>query len=590
VGDREIVKKNTCKIEQVNHRLEEPPTIDNYEFNVEPIKGYPELRWRGKRPFRSTQYYPAQLKETHGQPTDGWINRIFWGDNLQVMSHLLKDFRGEIDLIYIDPPFDSEADYKKKIKLRSQKLDNDYTAFEEKQYTDIWTNDEFLQFLYERLILMRELLKRSGSIILHCDWHKVHHIRCLADDIFGVNNFRNEIAWCYGGGGAPQKEYPNKHDNLLWYTKSSDWTFNKQYRPYSQGTLERGLTAVKGDYELSDEGAMLNDWWAEKEVQKILSPTAFENLKYPTQKPEGLLKRVILGHSDPGDLVLDCFMGSGTTQAVAMKLGRRFIGVDINQGAIHTTTARLLRMIKQINGNEELDDTIDKYYTGFSVSNVNHYDVFRNPDEGRELILKALEVQPMRAGSLFDGEKDGRLVKIMPIDRIATRADVSDLVVGFDYKEFERRKTEHPNQPVENILLVCMGHEPDLSSQLEIDTGYKLDVQIVDLLRDKSNLEFKREPEAQISIKNKRLIIEKFYPMNLLQKLSLLEAETYDWRELVDSVMIDSNFDGISLKPDIIDLPKRNELVMGEYILPEETGTVRVKITDLLSESIEVEV
>ncbi|MDM3853902.1 hypothetical protein BMF77_pc00080 (plasmid) [Dolichospermum sp. UHCC 0315A] len=121
-------------------------SVEDYEF--EPIKGYPMLRWQGKRPFTSTVYYPAQLKERHGNEVDGWINNIFWGDNLQVMSHLLKEFRGKVNLVYIDPPFDSKADYKKKISLKGKQVTNDQTAFEEKQYTDIWTNDKYLQFMY----------------------------------------------------------------------------------------------------------------------------------------------------------------------------------------------------------------------------------------------------------------------------------------------------------------------------------------------------------------------------------------------------------------------------------------------------------
>jgi adenine-specific DNA-methyltransferase len=115
-------------------------TLDKLEF--EPIKGYPMLHWRGKRPFTSTHFYPAQLKEQHGQAVDGWFNKIYWGDNLQVMSHLLKHHRGKVDLVYIDPPFDSNADYKKSIALKGKAVKNDSTAFEEKQYTDIWTNDE----------------------------------------------------------------------------------------------------------------------------------------------------------------------------------------------------------------------------------------------------------------------------------------------------------------------------------------------------------------------------------------------------------------------------------------------------------------
>lgn len=153
------------------------------------------LHWKGKRPFYSTQFYPAQLKEQFGEEVDGWMNQIFWGDNLQVMSHLLKNYRGKVDLIYIDPPFDSKADYKKKIQLKGKQVTSDSTAFEEKQYTDIWSNDEYLQFMYERLILMRELLSDTGSIYLHCDTNRGHYLKCILDEIFGNNNSRSEIIW-----------------------------------------------------------------------------------------------------------------------------------------------------------------------------------------------------------------------------------------------------------------------------------------------------------------------------------------------------------------------------------------------------------
>ena len=167
-----------------------------FEFMKRPtIKGFPELRWTGKRPFESTQFYPAQLKETYGeaqpyinreQKEVSWINKIFWGDNLQVMSHLLKDYRGQVDLIYIDPPFDSKADYKKKITVKGAgTAESDSTSFEEKQYGDIWTNDTYLQFMYERLVIMRELLSDTGSIYLHCDWHKSHYLRMLMEEVFG---------------------------------------------------------------------------------------------------------------------------------------------------------------------------------------------------------------------------------------------------------------------------------------------------------------------------------------------------------------------------------------------------------------------
>jgi adenine-specific DNA-methyltransferase len=579
------MNKNSPAQESLQLAMPDGGTTNVEKYKFEPIKGYPMLNWRGKRPFTSTQYYPAQLKEVHGEEVDGWRNKIFWGDNLQVMSHLLKQFRGKVDLIYIDPPFDSKADYRKKVEFRSKKAEGLSSSFEEKQYSDIWANDEYLQFMYERLVIARELLSSKGSFILHCDWHKVHHLRCLADEIFGAHRFRNEIVWCYGGGGAPQTEYPCKHDNLLWYTASEDWTFHKQFRPYSEGTMQRGLTEVKGNnYALNDEGAMLNDWWSESEVQKILSPTAYENLKYPTQKPEGLLKRIIKGHSNPGDIVFDFFMGSGTTQAVAMKLGRRFIGADINLGAIQTTTKRLIKVAEELR--QKPLDPNTKYYTGFEVYNVNHYDIFRNPVQAKELLIEALEIQKLEFSTVFDGEKDGRMVKIMPVNRIATRVDLNELIAGFDYKAWERKQNENPNRPVEKITLVCMGHEPDLAAQLElVAKPFKIDVEVVDILRDKANLEFKRDSEAKVVVKNGELVIERFYPMNLLQKLSLQKESVEDWRELVESVMIDWNYDGAVLQPAVVDIPGKNEMVKGVYKVPQDAGTIRVKITDLLSES-----
>lgn len=483
-----------------------------FEFEQRPtIKGFPELRWTGKRPYRSTQYFPAQLRESYGEEQNGWINKIFWGDNLQVMSHLLKNFRGKIDLIYIDPPFDSKADYKKKIDIKGiGKTSSDSTTFEEKQYGDIWTNDEYLQFMYERFILLRELLSDSGTIIVHLDYHKCHHIRLVMDEVFGADNFRNEMIWTYNGGATPPKDYPRKHDNLLRYvkdSKKSNWTFNIEYRPYNEQTAERMKHIHKGVMVDLDRGTPMTDWWTDIKVPT--GPMNQEKNGYPTQKPEKLLERVIKACSNPGDLVFDCFMGSGTTQAVAMKLGRRFIGADINLGAIQTTTKRLLSIAAELKpahkpvtydmikpqlsmvaeepapylaaastgGNtqlsaEERGKVIDFFkakgmdtsaleedvkYTGFEVYNVNNYDFFRNPVEARDLLIAALEIQPFPQSDVWDGELDGRMVKIMPVNRIATKADLKELLANLPYKTYEKRKEENPNQPVERITIVCMG-------------------------------------------------------------------------------------------------------------------------------------
>ncbi len=573
-----------------------------FEFEQRPtIKGFPELRWTGKRPYRSTQYYPAQLRESYGEEQNGWINKIFWGDNLQVMSHLLKEYRGKIDLIYIDPPFDSKADYKKTIEVRGVgKAASDSTSFEEKQYGDIWTNDEYLQFMYERLLLMRELLSDKGSIFMHCDWHKNHHLRCLMDEVFGPSNFVNEIAWCYYGPGSPgMRQFNRKHDNILWYSKTHNvWKFNADavrvpHDEKTTGNFKQGLRGsgfIAGDYNLAD-GKIPEDWW-EMAIAGRYPNDGVKRVGYPTEKPFKLLERIISAATDEGDIVADFFMGSGVTQMCAMRMGRRFIGADINLGAIQTTTKRLLSVAKELEDSQtSMESAADTKYTGFEVYNVNNYDFFRNPVEARDLLIAALEIQPFPQSDVWDGELDGRMVKIMPVNRIATKADLKELLANLPYKTYEKRKEENPNQPVERITIVCMGHEPDLKGAMEQElTDYKVDIQIMDILRDKADLQLKRDSEAEIVREGGKLVIRAFYPMNLMQKLSLQKEYVEDWRQLVDSVMIDWNYDGVVMQPAVTDVPGKSELVKGIYDIPEGSGTIKVKITDLLSESLEVEV
>lgn len=625
-------------------------TGELFEFDERPvIKGYPELRWTGKRPYRSTQYYPAQLKETFGEPKDGWMNKIFWGDNLQVMSHMLKEYRGKIDLVYIDPPFDSKEDYKKKIRLKGRGITSDTSVFEEKQYGDIWSSDEYLQFMYERLVLLRELLSDRGSLYLHCDWHESHHLRCILDEVFGPDKCHNALTWkrshAQGNTGQGAEHFGRNTDSIFLYSKTDHPIWHAQYLPYSQDVIERDykyideesgeryrLTPVdgpggaskgnpfyeflgvsgywrysqstmqqlyeQGEIVLSSTGKSLSRKKYLKDAKGTpvtelwddlnrVSPTSSERLNYPTQKPECLLERILLTSSDPTSIVFDCFMGSGTTQAVAIKLGRRFIGADINLGSIQTTTKRLLTVTSELG---QQIDAGDKYL-GFEVYNVNNYDFFRNPVEAKELLIQALDIQPFTTENTFDGELDGRMVKILPTNRIATRADLEGLVANLPYALYDQRKEESPSKPVDHITLVCMGHEPDLKAAFEQELGeYVIDVEIVDVLRDKRELEFKREAEADVAVENGKLVIRAFYPMNLLQKLSLQKESVDDWRELVESVLVDWNYDGAVLEPAVIDVPEKNEMVAGVYDVPADAGRIMVKITDVLSESLEVEV
>lgn len=556
-----------------------------------PIKGYPELRWAGKRPFTGTCYYPAQLKDSYGSPSDsGWMNRIYWGDNLQVMSHLLKEFRGKVDLIYIDPPFDSKAEYKKAIKLRGRSAESDTSTFEEKQYGDIWTNDEYLQFMYERLILCRELLSDTGSIYVHMDEKRSHYVKIILDEVFGSNNFRREIVWRIGwisGYKSKANQWIRNHDIILYYTKTSSSVFNKEYIPYPNDYRRRDGSVPQG------QGYPIEDTWncSDLDTMNSIQIMSFssEKVGYPTQKNENLLERIIKASSNPGDIVFDCFMGSGTTQAVAMKLGRRFIGADINVGAVHTTTKRLINCAKELKASLfRSNDELDSFYTGFEVYNVNDYNLFRNELEAKDLIIEALGMQKLPESKIWDAEFDGRMVAILGINRVATASEFEYIIANIDVKTWMKRQQDNLNHPVEKITFVCMGHDPNLKAMFEdrmYQLGFKVDLEIIDLLRDKKDLRFKREADASVSIKNGKLSIDAFYPMNLLQKLSFDCEDVDDWRELVDAVLIDWHYDGVTFTPELTDIPDARSKVVGCYDIPKDAGRIHIRITDLISES-----
>lgn len=468
--------------------------------------------------------------------------------------------------------------------------------------------------------------------------------------MFGEDNFHNEIIWKRSTAtGLASKRCGTLHDTIYWYSKTDQYYFEMQYHEYEEDYLKRARKDENGRmyipiptgnpgprpnlyYEYKGYWPHANGYkWTREKMEEFdkqgrlifpdspngriqykqyldemkgtklqdiwldvypVNPVAKERNGYPTQKSEALLERIIKMCAPKNGLVFDCFMGSGTTQAAAMKLGRRFIGADINLGAIQTTTKRLLSVAKELeDGQTCMESSGEIKYTGFEVYNVNNYDFFRNPVEARDLLISALEIQPFPQSDVWDGELDGRMVKIMPVNRIATKADLKELLANLPYKTYEKRKEENPNQPVERVTIVCMGHESDLKGVLEQELiEYKVDVQIVDILRDKKDLQLKRDSEAEIVREGDKLVIRSFYPMNLLQKLSLQKEYVEDWRQLVDSIMIDWNYDGVVMQPVVTDIPDKSEMVSGIYDIPENAGTIKVKITDLLSESLEVEV
>ena len=279
-----------------------------------------------------------------------WMNRLVYGDNLLTMQALLAgdpqtglpSLRGKVDLIYIDPPFDSKADYRTKVKLPGVDLQQKPTVVEQFAYADTWEEGtiSYLKMIYPRLVLMKELLSDRGSIYVHIDWHVGHYVKMILDDIFGKASFRNEIIWWYLWGGRGKTQWNSKHDTILFYSKSDKWTFNYKdvlddHNLMTEGSKNRlnykgaMVTTKSNTSEIPDDKVLPSDTW----YIATINAMSKEKLNYATQKPEALLERIIKASSNEGDLVCDFFGGSGTTAAVAEKLGRRWITCDIGKPA-----------------------------------------------------------------------------------------------------------------------------------------------------------------------------------------------------------------------------------------------------------------
>ncbi|OGG07413.1 hypothetical protein A2872_02320 [Candidatus Gottesmanbacteria bacterium RIFCSPHIGHO2_01_FULL_42_12] len=580
-------------------------------------KGRPMLAWVGKHPLEKVEWYPAQEKEVYGVKNSTEFNKLFWGDNLQVLSHLLKDYRGKIDLIYIDPPFDSKADYVKKVKIRGEQVAGvQESILEEKQYTDIWENDEYLQFMYERLLIMKELLADTGSIYLHCDWHKNSYLRLLMDEIFGYENLVNEITWYYTNKFKFEfsKSFGTDTETLLLYAKNKGkHTLNHIQVPVKNKRKQNKITwdpqskkmiTVKDEngnvvYYEKDEKIVGALW----EIPRINS-MANEDTGYPTQKPKELLERVIIASSNAGELVMDCFCGSGTTLVEAQKLGRRWIGCDINIGAVQTSTKGLAQVIEeQEKENQKLIKDDFKGLSAFKIYNVNDYDIFKNEIEAKEIVMEMYGVEPIKR-SQFDGVLDNKFVKIMPLNKVLNKLDIKTALKNVEdaIDSFTPKTTSKGSEEIyeEGVIIICSGAELDAEDYLKKENKTGVKVIVRDILNDKKSLIFKKKPEARIEVKTKdrklSVVIKEFYSPILMRKLELEnekvidkkdEAKVEDFKQIIDSVAIDIDYDGKLFNAEIIDLPDKKELIKTEYSYTYEKAgknTVAIKIVDVLGE------
>ena len=504
------------------------PLPEKYRFLLFADKREVELVWNGKSrevctailPFQTLEHIDEPRKEQRdgeldldlgGRQVKGWTNKLIWGDNKLILSSLkagalrrqIED-AGGLKLIYIDPPFDVGADFSMDIEIGGETFHKEPNLLEQIAYRDTWGRgaDSFIAMIYERLILMRDLMHSEGSIYVHCDWRVNSFIRLAMDEVFGPDNLQCEIVWKRSSAHSDTKQgmtqFGKVTDTIYYFTKSPNWTWNQQFQPYDAEYVQAkysyveadgrrfkstDLTAAKPggdtDYEWKGKRPPRGRYWAysRANMQKFeadgrihytttgfprlkqyldemegiplqnywldippINSQAVERLAYPTQKPEALLERILKASSNEGDLVADFFCGSGTTAAVAEKLGRKWIATDLGKFGIHTTRKRLIQVQRELKAS-------GKPFRAFEVLNLGRYErqaylnvagrltgkqkeqaLAKKETEFRELILKAYRAEPLPDTGFFHGKNGGRLVVVGPINLPVGRLFIEEVI------------------------------------------------------------------------------------------------------------------------------------------------------------------
>jgi hypothetical protein len=490
--------------------------------------------------------------------------------------------------------------------------------------------------MYERLMLLKELLAPNGVIVLHCDHNVVHRLRCLLDEVFMAQNFVNEVIWQHAVIGAGRGIYrclPKAHETLLCYAKNDEYVFNTDDKavrvPYKERITEnltkdekgyyytRGRTGTDNPWSKDprylrtyvdiEKGKLVHDAWDDITTYRAQGD---EYVGYPTQKPEELIRRIVSLFSNVGDLVLDAFIGSGTTAAVAQSMGRRWIGCDINKGAIQLTTKRLQAAIaKQFDSEQSgvqqelIADDKTKVnppaQLSFTVHRVNDYDLAIQHNEAVNLACEHIGVTRTLADAFFEGTLGNKLVKIVPFGHPVSPADLEDVKRELDARANESR----------DVVVVSLGMELGVDTWLvewnrmrkQGDTPNK--IEIIELRSDPKYGKFivHKPAQARVDIRrikakdNDKIVVDitDFISPSILERLQdqsgLLAPKISDWRAMVDSVMIDSAYDGRVFNIAHADVPEgKEEFVQGRYELPAPVGNaiVAVKVTDMLGEEV----
>ena len=534
--------------------LKEAPRV-NLPFQViETVNESRATREANKQPQQGSLF--DVYKGTEGDTfEEGWKNKLIWGDNLLVMGSLLEKFAGKIDLIYIDPPFATGTDFSftAPIGESGESVFKERSLIEEKAYRDTWGDgiDSYLAMMVDRLKLLRSLLSPNGSFFLHCDWHVSHLLRTMLEETFSKENFRNEVIWSYrkfARGSAGQ--FPKSHDNIFFYAMGEGNTFNPQFVPLAESTLKRWGNKKRGGKDPynryatdeDSEGAAMPDVW---DIPLAIGANP-QATGFQTQKPEALLERVILGCSNENDLVADFFCGSGTTLAVAEKLGRRWIGCDLGRWGVHVARKRLLG-IENCKPFEVLNlgKYERQYWQGVTFGEAEDKPITEQAIyEYLAFILKLYGAQPVAGMTHLHGRKGKTLVHIGAVDAPVTIAEIDaavdectklkqkDLhVLGWEW-EMGLQNLVVPEAKKKGVKLLLLQIPREVMEQQAADKG---DVHFFELAYLEAEIKQKKKLTAEVALKDFVIPNTELIPDEVRNKVK-------KWSDYIDYWAVDWDF------------------------------------------------
>jgi len=615
------------------------------------------LFWNGRNeevtnavlPFHSIEHIDEPRKEKQilslldlddrGRQQEGWTNKLIWGDNKLVLSSLVNgplreeiEKEGGIRLIYIDPPFAVGADFSIDIKINGNEVTKKPSIIEEIAYRDTWGKgiSSYLNMMYERLKLMHDLLAEDGSIYVHCDYRLNSYMRLIMDDIFGEQNFINEVVWYYRRWNIATNLFARNHDYILFYVRNAGHhIFNNLYIPKSEKSSAQGKAwkSVIGEDGIrrsiqTDEptkGVPMPDVW---EIS-IINPVGLERIEvgYPTQKPEALLERIILASSNKNDLVADFFCGSGTTCAVAEKLGRKWIGADLSRFAIHTTRKRIInvqRALKKENKPYRAFEILNlgkyerKYFLGINT-NLSEEDQQKQLEQKQEqyinLILEGYKAKKIKEFKTLHGQKGQRFVFVGPIDFPVTKAIIEDIykecqeklitnvdVLGFEFEMGLKPYIEQEmnevgvNLKLKNIPREVFDKRAVEKGQVKFyDVAYleiepilknnKIQVRLKDFITTFTQDDLE-EIEQSLNRGSNKVVIKEGNIIKLTKdKDGILKRETLtkNWTDWIDYWAVDFNYQNKKEIIRVIRNGEEKEEWTGNYIFENEWQTFRTK-------------